>query len=160
LGLWARVMNGYLGQPQKTAEVLKDGWYNTGDIVKADKDGFLTITDRLTRFSKLAGEMVSHSAVEQALQESLGANPDQLAVTGVSDDRKGERLVVLYKEELGEVDQLATKVRETKIPNLWKPDGKAWVPVKELPVLGTGKLDLKALKTMAREAMSGESKKD
>jgi acyl-CoA synthetase (AMP-forming)/AMP-acid ligase II len=71
------VMRGYLNNPAKTAEALIDGWYNTGDIVRLDEDGFITITDRLTRFSKLAGEMVSHSAVELALQEALRCAPDQ-----------------------------------------------------------------------------------
>ncbi len=143
------VMRGYLHNPEKTAEVLQDGWYNTGDIVRIDDDGFLTITDRLTRFSKLAGEMVSHSAVEQALHDTLPCSPDQLAVTGVSDEKKGERLLVVYCRSLGDPASFQAKVRSAPIPNLWKPDTNAWIPVDHLPTLGTGKLDLKALKDLA-----------
>ena len=146
------VMRGYLKNPEKTAEVLRDGWYNTGDIVKLDEDGFITITDRLTRFSKLAGEMVSHSAVEEALQDALGCTPEKLAVTGVSDEKKGERLIVVYQRDLGETADFQAKVRASDIPNLWKPDRNAWIAVDELPTLGTGKLDLKGLKEIAIEA--------
>ncbi|MEX2606144.1 MAG: MFS transporter [Kiritimatiellia bacterium] len=142
------VMQGYVKNPEKTKEALVDGWYNTGDIVQQDENGFLTITDRLTRFSKLAGEMVSHSAVEEALQDALGCSPDQLAVTGISDEKKGERLVVVYVKDLGDPEDFQEKVRALPIPNLWKPDSRAWVPVDELPTLGTGKLDLKGLKEL------------
>ncbi len=144
------VMKGYLKNPGKTAEALRDGWYNTGDIVRIDAEGFITITDRLTRFSKLAGEMVSHSAVESALQEALRCAPDQLAVTGVSDEKKGERLIVVYAADLGDSATFQDKVRSAPIPNLWKPDANAWIAVESLPALGTGKLDLKALKDLAR----------
>ncbi len=152
--LWVKgpsVMHGYLNNPDKTAEVLQDGWYNTGDIVKMDPEGFITITDRLTRFSKLAGEMVSHSAVEAALQEALGCATDALAVTGVSDEKKGERLIVVYQRGLGDPEAFREAVRNASIPNLWKPDNNAWLPVDSLPVLGTGKLDLKGLKELAGE---------
>jgi acyl-[acyl-carrier-protein]-phospholipid O-acyltransferase/long-chain-fatty-acid--[acyl-carrier-protein] ligase len=151
--LWVKgpsVMKQYLNNPDKTREVLVDGWYNTGDIVKLDENGFITITDRLTRFSKLAGEMVSHSAVEEAIQKAIGCPPDQLAVTGVSDDRKGERLVVVYAEELGKPEDFQEAIRAMDIPNLWKPDSRSWVAVDALPTLGTGKLDLKGLKEMAQ----------
>lgn len=150
--LWVKgpsVMHGYLNNPGKTAEVLQNGWYNTGDIVSIDPDGFITITDRLTRFSKLAGEMVSHTAVESALHEAIGCPPDALAVTGISDDKKGERLIVLYRRDLGTPDTLRQALRNAPIPNLWKPDPNAWLPVDTLPLLGTGKLDLKALKDLA-----------
>ncbi|MDF3130158.1 acyl-[ACP]--phospholipid O-acyltransferase [Kiritimatiellaeota bacterium B1221] len=150
--LWVKgpsVMQGYVKNPEKTQEVLVDGWYNTGDIVKQDENGFITITDRLTRFSKLAGEMISHSAVEQALQEAIGCPPDQLAVTGVADERKGEKLVVIYQQSLGEPESFQEAVRNMKVPNLWKPDSRNWMPVESLPVLGTGKLDLKGLKAIA-----------
>lgn len=148
------VMKGYLNQPEKTASVLQEGWYNTGDIVQIDDEGFITITDRLTRFSKLAGEMVSHSAVEQALQEALGCAPDQLAVTGISDERKGERLVVVYQASLGDAADFQERVRAADIPNLWKPDARAWIAVETLPLLGTGKIDLKGLKECAQTLVS------
>src|SRR5271157_6384036 len=91
------VMQGYLGRPDKTAEVLRDGWYVTGDIAALDEDGFLQITDRLSRFSKIGGEMVPHIKVEEKLHELAGAAERLFVVVGVPDEKKGERLVVLHK---------------------------------------------------------------
>src|SRR5208282_4066508 len=90
------VMQGYLGKPEKTAEVLQDGWYSTGDIAALDEDGFLTITDRLSRFSKIGGEMVPHIKIEEKLHELAGLTEMSFVVTGVPDGKKGERLVVLH----------------------------------------------------------------
>src|SRR5712672_2049763 len=90
------VMQGYLGHPEKTAEVLRDGWYNTGDIAAVDEDGFLRVTDRLSRFSKIGGEMVPHIKVEETLQELAGASEQMFVVTAVPDEKKGERLIVLH----------------------------------------------------------------
>ena len=90
------VMLGYLNRPEKTAEVLRDGWYNTGDIAMVDGDGFLRITDRLSRFSKIGGEMVPHIKVEEKLHELLEADGQVLAVTAIPDEMKGERLVVIH----------------------------------------------------------------
>src|SRR5271163_3437422 len=86
------VMRGYLGRPEKTAEVLRDGWYNTGDIAVVDEDGFLRITDRLSRFSKIGGEMVPHIKVEEKLQELADVAEQMFVVTAVPDEKKGERL--------------------------------------------------------------------
>ena len=69
-----QVMAGYLNRPEATAKVLKDGWYTTGDLGYVDADGFLKITDRLSRFSKMAGEMVPHGAVEAAIREATGVD--------------------------------------------------------------------------------------
>src|SRR5208282_2668063 len=90
------VMQGYLNRPEKTAEVLRDGWYNTGDIAAMDEDGFVRITDRMSRFSKIGGEMVPHIKVEDKLHEIIGATEQTFAVTAVPDERKGERLIVLH----------------------------------------------------------------
>ena len=90
-------MQGYLGRPEKTAEVLRDGCYVTGDIAALDEDGFLQITDRLNRFSKIGGEMVPHIKVEETLHELAGAIEQTFVVAGVPDEKKGERLVVLHK---------------------------------------------------------------
>ena len=146
------VMQGYLGQAEKTAEVLRDGWYTTGDIAAMDQDGFLAITDRLSRFSKIGGEMVPHIKVEEQLHE-LGALTDQtFAVTGVPDERKGERLVVLYQNlDESAVQSIVEKLTACDLPNIWKPRGDQFFKVEALPYLGTGKLDLKQVKTLAAE---------
>ena len=78
------VMAGYWKQPEKTAAVLQDGWYCTGDIATVDEDGFIRITDRLSRFSKIGGEMVPHLRVEEILQELSGVTEQVVAVTGDS----------------------------------------------------------------------------
>ena len=146
------VMAGYLGPQEKTDKVLKDGWYETGDIARLDEDGFITITGRLSRFSKIGGEMVPHEAIEQVLmEEGVEYSEPVLAVTSVPCDRKGEKLVVLYVEILGDKEPLLERLAEADIPNLWKPHHQSFFKIPKLPVLGTGKLDLKAIRTTAEE---------
>lgn len=145
------VMLGYLGKPELTAEVLQDGWYNTGDVARMDAEGFVAITDRLSRFSKIAGEMVPHLAIEEALHRQLGVSTQVLAVMSVPDERKGEKLVLLYTDEAGDDSRIAQAVEAADIPNLWKPARDACFRIEALPVLGTGKLDLRALKDLAKQ---------
>lgn len=157
--LWVKgpnVMDGYLGMPEKTADVLREGWYQTGDIANIDEDGFITITDRLARFSKLGGEMVSHTKVEEALHEVLEETETVLAVTGVPDDAKGERLIVLHTLADDDFENLLARMDETGLPNLWLPKQKAFYKVDEIPILGTGKLDIKGVKTLAHKLDVGE----
>jgi acyl-[acyl-carrier-protein]-phospholipid O-acyltransferase/long-chain-fatty-acid--[acyl-carrier-protein] ligase len=143
------VMVGYLKKPELTESVLHDGWYDTGDIGLMDTDGFFAITGRLSRFSKLGGEMISHGAVEAALQEALKLGPDALAVVAIDDERKGEKLCVLHTVmELNE-DTIREILKALEIPNLWKPNAKNWQRVDALPLLGTGKLNYRAMKEQA-----------
>jgi acyl-[acyl-carrier-protein]-phospholipid O-acyltransferase/long-chain-fatty-acid--[acyl-carrier-protein] ligase len=142
-------MKGYLGQPEKTAEVLRDGWYITGDIAALDEDGFLAITDRLTRFSKIGGEMVPHIKVEEKLHELAGATEQCFAVTGVPDEKKGERLVVLHTLPDGKLKECLDKLAQTDLPNLWKPRPDQFFHVDALPYLGSGKLDLRKVRETA-----------
>ncbi len=145
------VMQGYLGEPEKTRQVItQDGWYITGDIARLDEDGFITITDRLSRFSKIAGEMVPHVRIEEALQAALASAEPRLVVTSVSDDQKGEKLVVLFTELGMEVEELLRRVRETELPRLWIPRRECFYKIDALPVLGSGKLDLKKIKDAAK----------
>ena len=139
------VMRGYLKQPEKTKDVLRDGWYNTGDIAKMDPRGFVYITGRLSRFSKIGGEMVPHGVVEEALQRVAESDEPCVAVVGKSDQTKGEQLAVCHTEHAGDPEALIAKLREMKLPNLWIPRAVNFIRVPELPVLGTGKLDLKTL---------------
>jgi acyl-[acyl-carrier-protein]-phospholipid O-acyltransferase / long-chain-fatty-acid--[acyl-carrier-protein] ligase len=144
------VMMGYLGQPEKTREVIRDGWYVTGDIAKLDQDGFITITDRLGRFSKIAGEMVPHLRVEEALQKALGTAEPQLVVTSVADEQRGEKLVVLHTGLRIPVDELLKRLREAELPKLWLPRKENFFRIEALPLLGTGKLDLRCVRDTAR----------
>ena len=140
------VMQGYLGLPEKTAEVLRDGWYNTGDIARIDEDGFLFLTDRLSRFSKIGGEMVPHGALEAALQTACGIDEPSVAVVGLPDDGDGEALAVCYTPRAGNADTLLAALRRSGLPNLWIPSRDAFVRVAGIPLLGTGKTDLRALR--------------
>ncbi len=150
------VMKGYLGPQEKTNKVLKNGWYETGDIAKLDEDGFITITGRLSRFSKIGGEMVPHEAIEQVLMEEGAEHSEPvLAVTSVPCERKGEKLVVLFAEALGDKEPLLKRLNEADIPNLWKPHHQSFYKIPKLPVLGTGKLDLKGIRTKAEELATG-----
>jgi acyl-[acyl-carrier-protein]-phospholipid O-acyltransferase/long-chain-fatty-acid--[acyl-carrier-protein] ligase len=144
----ANRMLGYLGQPEKTAEALRDGWYVTGDIAMIDEDGFVRITDRLARFSKVAGEMVPHIRIEEVASEALNGAP--CAVTGIPDDRKGEQLVVFYTSADVSDDELWKRLAASELPKLWIPRRENLQYIEEIPTLGSGKLDLKKLRTLAR----------
>jgi acyl-[acyl-carrier-protein]-phospholipid O-acyltransferase/long-chain-fatty-acid--[acyl-carrier-protein] ligase len=152
------VMQGYLGRPEKTAEVLKDGWYNTGDVAVLDEDGFIRITDRLSRFSKIGGEMVPHIRVEDKLHELSGTNEQSFVVTGVPDEKKGERLFVLYTLPEEKLKDCLEKLAQSDLPALWKPKADQFAHVDSLPYLGTGKLDLKKIKETA-QGLSGTGEK-
>lgn len=143
------IMQGYLGKPEKTTEVLGDGWYMTGDIAAIDEDGFLQITDRLSRFSKIGGEMVPHIKVEERLHELAGSTEQMFVVAGVPDEKKGERLVVLHKLKDEPLQACLEKLSQTDLPNLWKPRADQFFRVESFPMLGTGKLDLRKVKELA-----------
>jgi acyl-[acyl-carrier-protein]-phospholipid O-acyltransferase/long-chain-fatty-acid--[acyl-carrier-protein] ligase len=150
--MWVKgvsVMQGYLGKPELTAASVVDGWYNTGDIAAQDDEGFITITDRLSRFSKIGGEMVPHIKVEEVLQDLAGLTEQCFAVAGLPDEKKGERLVVLHTLSDAEIAGVLEKLATAAIPNLWKPRADQFFHIDALPYLGTGKLDLKAIKTTA-----------
>ncbi|WP_374373343.1 acyl-[ACP]--phospholipid O-acyltransferase [Dongia sp.] len=146
-------MLGYLNNPEKTADVLRDGWYVTGDIAVLDDDGFIRITDRLSRFSKIGGEMVPHLKVEEALLRIPGISGAN--VTSIPDAAKGERLVGFYvAEEPLEPALVWRQLNESEMPKIWIPKAADLYRIEELPVLGTGKTDLKRLKAMALTAAS------
>ncbi len=149
------VMRGYLGKPELTAEVLKDGWYSTGDIAILGEDGFITITDRLSRFSKIAGEMVPHVKVEDALNGALGLVEPAFFVTSLPDGKKGERLAVVHTATEERLRELFEKLPAQNLPNLWTPRQDSFVHIGEVPRLGTGKVDLKRVRQIAEAALGG-----
>ena len=150
------IMLGYLNQPEKTAELIRDGWYNSGDMAKIDEDGFISITGRLSRFSKIGGEMVPHILIEQEIAKILEEDQsDELevlcAVTAVPDPKKGERLIVLHKPMKKSVREIADRLQAAGLPNLFIPSADGFILVDKIPMLGTGKLDLQAVKQLAQE---------
>jgi acyl-[acyl-carrier-protein]-phospholipid O-acyltransferase/long-chain-fatty-acid--[acyl-carrier-protein] ligase len=149
------VMRGYVGRDDLTAAALHDGWYVTGDLALLDEDGFLRITDRLSRFSKIGGEMVPHGRVEEALHEAAGVTEQTFAVCGVPDEKKGERLVVLTTHDPTKLPAVLERLATMGLPNLFLPKKDAFVQVEKIPVLGTGKLDLRAVKRIAAERVAG-----
>jgi acyl-[acyl-carrier-protein]-phospholipid O-acyltransferase/long-chain-fatty-acid--[acyl-carrier-protein] ligase len=147
------VMRGYLGRDDLTGAAFRDGWYVTGDVGLVDEDGFLKITGRLSRFSKIGGEMVPHGRVEEALNDAIGAEGQVFAVTAVDDEGKGEALAVLTTADDATVAKALENVRSFGLPNLFIPRRDRFVKVDALPVLGTGKLDLRALRQTAEERL-------
>lgn len=146
------VMKGYLGREDLTAEVIKDGWYVTGDVAVIDDEGFIKITGRESRFSKIGGEMVPHIQIEEMLNELLNAQEALIAaVTAVPDAKKGERLIVLHTQLTQSVDDLRKSLSGRGLPNIYIPSADSFCQVESLPVLGTGKLDLKGIKQVALE---------
>jgi acyl-[acyl-carrier-protein]-phospholipid O-acyltransferase/long-chain-fatty-acid--[acyl-carrier-protein] ligase len=143
-------MMGYLKRPEETAAVLRDGWYVTGDIVIMDADGFIRIVDRQSRFSKIGGEMVPHGKIEEVLQTVLDGSP--CVVTAVADERKGERLVAFTTTTSVTPQQIWQGLQSSTLPKLWIPKADDIRIVDALPVLGTGKVDLRAVKRMAATA--------
>jgi acyl-[acyl-carrier-protein]-phospholipid O-acyltransferase/long-chain-fatty-acid--[acyl-carrier-protein] ligase len=152
--LWLRgpnIFEGYLHDPERTAEVLNDGWLRTGDIGRFDEDGFLYIEGRLSRFSKIGGEMVPHEAIEQKIIDLLalsGRDERPIAIVGIQDEVKGEALVLLSAVDV-DLQELRKKLQDAGVPNLWIP--KNVQRVDAIPVLASGKLDLKKCQERAAE---------
>jgi acyl-[acyl-carrier-protein]-phospholipid O-acyltransferase/long-chain-fatty-acid--[acyl-carrier-protein] ligase len=151
-------MLGYLGDPERTAQSLIDGYYSTGDLAFVDSDGFLHIVDRLARFSKIAGEMVPPLKIEEAIHKILGDQP--CVVVGIPDDQRGERLALLYTQSDVTPAQLWQRLSATDLPRLWIPKRDNIYVVDAIPTLGTGKLDLRGAKAKAVELAAASHPSD
>lgn len=157
--IWLKGSNifpGYLNDPAKTKEVLEDGWFKTGDVGYVDDDGFLYIEGRISRFSKIAGEMVPHETVEAAINQALNLDEEterKVAVVGLPDEKKGEAIALLSTITGPALEQecldLRYRLLDQGIPSLWCP--KTIIPVAEIPVLASGKLDIKACENLAQQ---------
>ena len=152
--LWLRganIFEGYLNDPKRSAEVLVDGWFRTGDLGRFDDDGFLYIEGRLSRFSKIGGEMIPHETLESKIYSALNIPSEDdriLAVVGIPDPSKGEAIVLLSAADLS-LQELRSKLLETGVPALWIP--KRIRRVEKIPMLASGKLDLAGCKELALE---------
>lgn len=155
----ANIMQGYLNEPEKTAAAIRDGgWYVTGDLGLIDDDGFIRITDRLARFSKIGGEMVPHVRIEEDLHAAYGFTEQTFAVTAIPDENKGERLIVLHTTDPESLKDVNDKLGAAGLPNLWMPRRNSYFKIEAIPVLGTGKLDLARIRQLAKELAAGGEK--
>jgi acyl-[acyl-carrier-protein]-phospholipid O-acyltransferase/long-chain-fatty-acid--[acyl-carrier-protein] ligase len=146
----ANVFMGYLDAEQTAKAMTPDGWYRTGDLARLDDDGFLHLAGRLSRFSKIGGEMVPHGTVEEALRKVMGLTDAvelKVAVASTADPLKGEQLVVLHTEDV-DVEAIRAALAAEGLANLWIP--KMFKKVPGIPILGTGKLDLHKLRELAQ----------
>jgi acyl-[acyl-carrier-protein]-phospholipid O-acyltransferase/long-chain-fatty-acid--[acyl-carrier-protein] ligase len=144
------MMAGYLNDEVCTREVIADGWYMTGDIAMIDEDGFIHITDRLSRFSKIAGEMVPHMKIEESI-DALLEEPYAAAVTAVPDASKGERIVAFHTDPNLKPGQISEQLSATDLPRLWIPKRDDIHFVESIPTLGTGKVNLRRVRELAAE---------
>ena len=155
------VMQGYANREEQTREAMQGCWYVTGDIAHIDEEGFIHITGRLKRFSKIGGEMVPHGRVEDELEKLLREGDDddvkRACVTAVPDEKKGERLIVLHLPTSHSVESLCKGLSEAGLPNLFIPSQDSFLEVEAIPMLGTGKLDLAGAKEIALQRL-GRSK--
>jgi acyl-[acyl-carrier-protein]-phospholipid O-acyltransferase/long-chain-fatty-acid--[acyl-carrier-protein] ligase len=152
----SNAMQGYLDRPELTASVLRDNEYCTGDMGHIDEDGYITLTGRLSRFAKIGGEMVPLEKVEEELHYLLETTERVLAVASVPDAKKGERLIVLHLQIQMSAIHLCRGLSERGLPNLWVPGERDFFPVPQLPLLGSGKLDLKGVKEIALSITSSQ----
>ena len=145
----SNVFSGYLGRPEITEEVIDEsGWFKSGDVGRIDDEGFVFIEGRLSRFSKIAGEMVPHENVEAAVNRVWNLDNEiepKVAVVGVPDEKKGEAIALLSTISGPAIEQenldLRYKLLDEGLPSLWCP--KTIIPVEEIPILASGKLDIK-----------------
>jgi len=148
----ANVMLGYLNRPELTAQVIRDGWYVTGDMGRFDENGYMALTGRMSRFAKVGGEMVPLERLEEELHAILETSEQVCVVTCVPDEVRGERVIVLHvrREDL-EIRQWCQRLGTRGLPNIWLPGERDFIAVSELPVLGSGKVNLKRVKELALE---------
>ena len=131
--------------------MLQNGYYDTGDIAYMDPDGYVYITGRASRFSKIGGEMVPHEGVEDAIMNIRKRENREVAVMGKPDPKKGEKLVVFYAADDFNPAEIIEEMRKLQLPNIWIPKADDFVEIDELPILGSGKLNLRKLKELINE---------
>ncbi|MEM1282279.1 MAG: MFS transporter [Chlamydiota bacterium] len=145
------VMKGYLHREDLTKKVMVDGWYITGDIALINDNDFICITDRLSRFSKIGGEMVPHGRIEEALHTIEGTDEQVFVVTSIPNEVKGESLVVLHTLEEGKIHSILQKLMTQNLPKIYIPRFDHFIKINNIPLLGSGKIDLREVRKIASE---------
>ncbi len=149
--LWIKgdnLMMGYLKADKPgILQPLEDGWYDTGDIVDIDEDGFIFIKGRAKRFAKIGGEMVSLTTVEMAINKLWEGVLQGIIV--IPDDRKGEQLILITEKENPNIADIVKYFKDIGLSELWAP--KKAIYMKKVPILGTGKFDYVRAKTMVEK---------
>lgn len=146
------IMNGYYQDPEQTAEAIKDGWYNTGDMGYLDSDGYLWHSGRFKRFVKIGGEMVSLVKVENTLEKYLPTGVS-CCVVDVQDEVRGSSIIATVTIEVNK-SEILKKMGE-ELPNIALP--KHFVVIRELPMMGTGKIDFRSVSKIVQEIFDKES---
>lgn len=149
------VMKEYLNNQEDTAKAFIDGWYNTKDIAQIDEEGNITISGRISRFSKIAGEMVSHELIESLINNYLGLFEKSIAVVNLKSNDEKDKIGVFYSLENLNIREITQYLSNFGLSNLWIPKNRDFIRVYEIPTLPSGKLDLKKLKEMAASLSSG-----
>lgn len=143
------VMKGYYDDPELTADALVDGWYNTGDMGYFDEDGYLWHAGRFKRFAKIGGEMVSLVKVENTLEKFLPVGVS-CCVVEVADEKKGAAIIATVSIEVNKTEIL--KKMGDELPNIALP--KQFVVIRELPMMGTGKIDFRSVTKIVQEILN------
>jgi acyl-[acyl-carrier-protein]-phospholipid O-acyltransferase/long-chain-fatty-acid--[acyl-carrier-protein] ligase len=145
------VMKGYYEDPEQTAEVLKDGWYNTGDMGYLDEEGYLWHAGRFKRFTKVGGEMVSLVKVENILEKYLPEGAS-CCVVEVMDEKKGSVIVATVSQEVNKTEILRKMMND--LPTIALP--RLFVTIEQLPMMGTGKIDFRTVTGMVQKIISSD----
>jgi acyl-[acyl-carrier-protein]-phospholipid O-acyltransferase/long-chain-fatty-acid--[acyl-carrier-protein] ligase len=141
---------------------LVDGWYNTGDVVTIDEDGFITLVGRANRYAKVGGEMVPFSAIEEALATIVGGGDDgapRAVVTAVPDEATGERLIVMHTALAVPPADIVKKLVAAGLPRLFVPAPADFHQIEVMPLIGIGKVDLEAINRAAQQAAGGSRRR-
>ncbi|WP_279176696.1 acyl-[ACP]--phospholipid O-acyltransferase [Campylobacter insulaenigrae] len=147
-----QVMVGYLGNKEKTEEVIKEfegiRWYNTGDKGHVDEDGFLYIVDRYSRFAKIGGEMISLGALEEEIAKFINTEIVKFCAVALEDEKKGEIIYLLIECQEQDFEGIIETIKNSNMPAIFKPS--KYYKVDQIPLLGSGKVDLKGAKELAK----------
>lgn len=144
-------MLGYHLRPDLTAAAMIDGWYITNDIALIDENEFIIITDRLARFSKIEGEIIPHTKIEEALHNAYNTQERRFVVTTIPSKDKGEQIAIVHTAPQEEIPKIIDQLSAQGFPNPFIPKAEDFIPIDSIPLLATGKINLRMVKRHATE---------